>query len=77
VRNTGKLFKLIENIKKISENINFYIPIYFGADTVIGNIEFSEKYEMPAERAGREIITDIKISARPQSFNKRRKLIRS
>jgi hypothetical protein len=76
MRNTGEIFKLIENIKEISENINFYISIYLNADIGIGDIEFSEKYEMPAERAGREIVTDMKNSARPQIFSKRRKLIR-
>jgi hypothetical protein len=31
---------------------------------------------MPAERADRKIVTDMKNSAHPQSPNKRRKLIR-
>jgi hypothetical protein len=70
MRNIGKIFESINNIKKISENINFYIPIYLNTDTEAGNIEF------PVERAGRKIMTDIKNSARPQSFSKRRKLIR-
>jgi hypothetical protein len=39
VRDTGKIFELINDIKEISENINFYIPIYFDADTEIGNVE--------------------------------------
>jgi hypothetical protein len=65
VRGTGEIFELIEDIKKVSENINPYIPIYFGASAGIENIKFSKKYEMPAERTGREIITDMKNSARP------------
>jgi hypothetical protein len=76
VRNTGKIFEFVNNIKKISDNINSFTPIYSDADTEIGNIKFSKKYKMPAERAGREIITDMKNSAHPQSFSKRRKLIR-
>jgi hypothetical protein len=64
VRNTGEIFELIENIKEISENINFYIPIYFGVDAEIRDVEFSEKYEVPAEYAGREVVTDMKNSAR-------------
>jgi hypothetical protein len=46
VRNTGEIFKLIENIKKIPKNINFYIPIYFDAGIKIGDIKFSEKYKL-------------------------------
>jgi hypothetical protein len=76
VRNTGEMFKLIENIKEIPENINSYIPIYSDADIGIENIKIFKKYEVLAERAGREIITDMKNSARPQSLSKRRKLIR-
>jgi hypothetical protein len=73
----GEIFEFIDDIKKISDNINPFIPIYFGADIGIGNIEFSEKYKISTERTDREIITDIKNSARPQSSNKRRKLIHS
>jgi hypothetical protein len=76
VRNTGKIFEFINDIKKISDNINFFIPIYSDADAGIGNIEFSEKYKMSIERAGRETIIDIKNSAHSQSPSKRRKLIR-
>jgi hypothetical protein len=65
VRDTEDMFKLIENIKKVPENINPYIPIYFGAGIGTGDIEFSEKYEMPIERAGQEIVIDMKNSARP------------
>jgi hypothetical protein len=76
VRNTGEVFKLIDNIKEIPENINLYIPIYPSAGAGVGDIEFSEKYKMLAERAGREIVTNMKNSAHPQSLSKRRKLIR-
>jgi hypothetical protein len=76
VRNTEKIFKLIENIKKISKNINSYIPIYPDTGTGTKNIEFPEKYKISAERADWKIATNIKNSARPQSPNKRRKLIR-
>jgi hypothetical protein len=44
VRDTGKIFELINDIKKISENIKFYIPIYPDTDIGIKNIKFSEKY---------------------------------
>jgi hypothetical protein len=64
VRNTGKVFEFINDIKKISDNINSFIPIYSDADTETKDIEFSEKYKISAERAGREIIIDIKNSAR-------------
>jgi hypothetical protein len=77
VRNTGKIFKFINNIKEVSDNINFFIQIFSDAGIGIGNIKFLKKYKIPAERADREIITGIKNSARPQSSNKRRKLIRS
>jgi hypothetical protein len=76
VRDTGEVFELINNIKEISENINVYISIYFDAGAGIGNIKFSKKYEIPAERAGRKVITSMKNSARPQFSSKRRKLIR-
>jgi hypothetical protein len=77
VRNIGKIFEFVNDIKKISDNINFFIPIYSDADIGIGNIKFFEKYKMPAERADRKVIINIKNSARPQSPNKRKKLIRS
>jgi hypothetical protein len=77
VRNTGKIFEFVNDIKEILNNINFFISIYPDADTGIGDIKFSEKYKIPVERAGREIIINIKNSARPQSPSKRRKLIRS
>jgi hypothetical protein len=65
VRNTGKIFEFINDIKKISDNINFFIPIYSDADAGIGNIEFFKKYKMLTERADRKIIMNIKNSARP------------
>jgi hypothetical protein len=77
VRNTGEIFELINNIKKIPENINSYTSIYFNADTEIRNIKFPEKYKIPTERADRKTIINIKNSTRPQSPNKRRKLTRS
>jgi hypothetical protein len=77
VRDTGEIFEFINDIKEISNNINFFIPIYSGAGAGIGDIEFFEKYKMLAERADRKIITNIKNFAYPQSSNKRRKLIRS
>jgi hypothetical protein len=77
MRNTGKIFEFVNDIKKISDNINPFIPIYPNTGTETKNIKFPEKYEMPTKRTGREIITNIKNSARPQSPNKRRKLIRS
>jgi hypothetical protein len=77
VRNTGEIFEFIDDIKKIPDNINSFIPIYLDISIGIGNIEFSKKYKISAERADREIITNIKNSARPQSPSKRRKLTRS
>jgi hypothetical protein len=65
VRDTGKMFEIINDIKEISDNINFFTPIYPDADIGSGNIKFSKKYEISAERAGREAVTDIKNSARP------------
>jgi hypothetical protein len=76
VRDTGEIFEFINDIKKISNNINSFTPIYSGAGAETGDIEFSEEYEISAERAGREIVTGIKNSAYPQSSSKRRKLIR-
>jgi hypothetical protein len=76
VRGTGKTFEFINDIKEISDNINFFIPIYPDADTRIEDIKFSKKYKISIERADRKIIINIKNSARPQSPNKRRKLIR-
>jgi hypothetical protein len=71
------VFEFINDIKKILNNINPFIQIYSDADIGIRDIEFSEKYKVFVERAGREIIINIKNSARPQSPSKRRKLIRS
>jgi hypothetical protein len=65
VRDTGEMFELVEHVKEISENINFYISIYFDIDARIGNIEFSKEYKIFAERAGREIIIGIKSFSRP------------
>jgi hypothetical protein len=77
VRNTGEIFEFVNDIKKIPNNINFFIPIYSDADTGIRDIKFFKEYKMSVERAGRKIMTDMKNSAYPQSFNKRRKLTRS
>ena len=60
-----EIFELIENIKEIFEDINSYIPIYLNINIEIENIKFFKKYKMPTERADREIITDMKNSARP------------
>jgi hypothetical protein len=76
VRDTGEIFEFVDDIKEISDNINFFIPIYSDIDAGAGDIEFSEEYEISVERAGRKIITGIKNSARPQFSSKRRKLIR-
>jgi hypothetical protein len=76
VGDTGEIFKLIKNIKEIPKNFNPYIPIYPGAGTGIEDITFSKKYEVPAKRAGRKIIINMKNSARPYSSSKCRKLIR-
>jgi hypothetical protein len=65
VRDIGKVFELIDNIKKILENINSYISIYPDADAGTENIKFSEKCKMPVERAGRKAVTGIKNFARP------------
>jgi hypothetical protein len=65
VRNTGKIFEFINDIKEISDNINPFIPIYPDTDTEIRNIEFPKKYKISAERADRKIIIDMKNSARP------------
>jgi hypothetical protein len=64
VRDTGKIFESINDIKKIPNNINFFIPIYLNADIRIRDIKFSEKYKISAERADRKTITDMKNSAR-------------
>jgi hypothetical protein len=77
VRNTGEMFELIENIKEVSENINLYISIYPDTDAEIENIKFYKKYEISVERAGREIMTNMKNSACLQFLSKRRKLTRS
>jgi hypothetical protein len=76
VRNTGKIFEFVDDIKKVFNNINFFISIYLDIGAGIGDIEFFKKYKMPVKRAGREIITNIKNFTRPQSPNKRKKLIR-
>jgi hypothetical protein len=57
LRDTGKIFKLINDPKKVPKNINPYIPIYPDVDVKTENIEFSEKYKIFAERAGRKIVT--------------------
>jgi hypothetical protein len=75
VRNTEKIFEFVNDIKKISDNINFFISIYSDTDTEIENIKFPEKYKIPIKRAGRKIITGMKNFARPQSPSKRKKLI--
>jgi hypothetical protein len=74
VRDTGEIFEFINDIKEISNNINFFIPIYSDAGAGAEDIKFSEKYKIFAERADREIITNIKNFTRPQSSSKRRKL---
>jgi hypothetical protein len=66
VRNTGEMFEFVNNI-------NFFIPIYSGAGAGIRDIEFTEKYKMPIERADRKIVTNMKNSVYPQSLSKRRK----
>jgi hypothetical protein len=65
VRNTGKIFEFVNDIKEIFENINFYIPIYSDTGIGIGNIKFFEKYDIFVERTGREAVTDMKNFARP------------
>jgi hypothetical protein len=75
VRNTKEIFEFVNNIKEISDNINSFTPIYSNTNIEVGDIEFSKKYKVSAERVDRKIITDMKNSARPQSLNKRRKLI--
>jgi hypothetical protein len=65
VRDTEEIFELINDIKKIFKNINSYIPVYFDVGAGIRNIKFSEKYEISAERAGRETVTNIKNSVHP------------
>jgi hypothetical protein len=77
VRDTGEIFEFIDDIKEISDNINFFISIYPDADTGTEDIKFFEKYEISAERAGREAMTGMKNSTRPQSSSKRRKLTHS
>jgi hypothetical protein len=62
-------------LKKI-EKINLYIPIYPDAGIGIEDIEFSEKYKISVERAGREIITNAENSAHSYFLNKCGKLIR-
>jgi hypothetical protein len=70
------VFEFINNIKKISNNINSFTSIYSDVDIGAGDVKFSKEYKIFIERAGREI-TGMKNSARPQSLNKRRKLTRS
>jgi hypothetical protein len=65
VRDTGEMFEFIDDIKEISDNINFFISIYPDADIGIENIKFFEKYKIFVERAGRETIINMKNSARP------------
>jgi hypothetical protein len=77
MRDTREIFKLIENIKEISKNVNLYVPIYPDVSIEVGNVEFSEKYKVSFERADREVVKNIKTSVRPYHFNKRRKLTRS
>jgi hypothetical protein len=77
VRDTGEVFELIENIQRISKNVNSYTSIYPDTDTGTGDNKVSEKYKISAARADREIITGTKNSGRPYLFNKSRKLIRS
>jgi hypothetical protein len=76
VRNIREIFEFVDDIKEIPNNINPFISIYPDVGTGTENIEFFEKYKISAEYADRKIITDIKNSARSQSFNKRRKLTR-
>jgi hypothetical protein len=77
VRNTEEIFEFVNNIKKILNKNTLYIPIYLDTETENEDIKYPKKYKIFAERTDREIITNIKNSARPQSLNKRRKLIRS
>jgi hypothetical protein len=63
MRGTEKMFELVDNIKKILEDINFYISIYPGAGVEAGDIKFLKEYKMSAERAGRKIMTNMKNSA--------------
>jgi hypothetical protein len=65
VRDTAEIFEFVNNIKEVSDNINFFISIYFDIGTGIRDIKFLKKYIMFAERADREIITNMKNSARP------------
>jgi hypothetical protein len=76
VRSTGKIVEFINDIKKVSDNIDPFISIYSDTDTRTKNIKFPEKYKISAEYADRETITGMKNFTRPQSPNKRRKLIR-
>jgi hypothetical protein len=77
MRDMGEIFEFINDIKKIPNNINSFTSIYPDTDIETEDIKFSEKYKIPAERADRKIITNIKNFTRLQSPNKRRKLIRS
>jgi hypothetical protein len=65
VRDTGEVFEFINDIKKISNNINSFIPIYSDAGAGIRDIKFFEKYKISAKYADREIVTNIKNFARP------------
>jgi hypothetical protein len=65
VRNTGKIFEFVNDIKKISDNINSFIPIYSDVGAETKNIEFFKKYEISAERADRKTVINIKNSTRP------------
>jgi hypothetical protein len=65
MRDTGEIFEFIDDIKEVSDNINSFISIYSDIGAGVEDIEFSEEYKIFVERADREIIIDMKNSARP------------
>jgi hypothetical protein len=65
VRDIEEIFEFVDDIKKISNNINFFTPIYPDAGIKVEDIEFLKKYEISVKRIDRKIITDIKNFARP------------
>jgi hypothetical protein len=65
VRNTGEIFEFVNDVKEIFNNINSFTSIYSDAGAGAGDIKFSEKYEIFAERTDRKIVTDMKNSVYP------------
>jgi hypothetical protein len=61
VRDIEKIFEFLADVNNMSEWINLYAPIYYGASAVNGadDIIFEEKYSISIKRAARETVTEI------------------